>query len=329
MDKNVLVQTNVPTQGQLNTNIPLPHLPEPLFSSAIHHLGFPAEEEEFLRHYARDGYIIIDPEVPSSTIKKAIDATRHLCLDKQGQVKAGRATDAWLQEESIRQIAVAPKVMKILKMLYQREPVPFQTLNFPVGTQQKTHSDTIHFSSYPPGFMCGVWIALEDTDSANGALNYYAGSHKLPIYELYDMGRVGALARTTPQEVHYGYYENFIESFINEQGFERRELFLKKGQALIWAANLFHGGSPIQDKTRTRFSQVTHYYFSDCIYYTPLHSDPYIGRLCIKPVVNIRTKQFEPNRFNGKKVSLFHGADLYGALRQLALLMYLKFKLRF
>ena len=47
---------------------------------------------------------------------------------------------------------------------------------------------------------------------------------------------------------------------------------LKKGQALIWASNLLHGGSAHRDKGRTRHSQVTHYYFEGCQYYQPLSS---------------------------------------------------------
>jgi len=309
-------------------NIPLPDLPEPLFSNTIRQIGFHTEEEATIRNYARDGYVIIDAEIPSGIIEEAAAATKRNCFDNQGRMTSSRLTDAWMQEASIHQIASSPKVIRLLQMLYQREPVPFQTLNFPIGTQQKAHSDTIHFNSYPPRFMCGVWVALEDIDADNGALLYYVGSHKLPIYELYDTGRTGRLARTTPQEIHYGHYENFIESFIDVQGFEKKELYLKKGQALIWAANLFHGGSPIRDKRRTRFSQVTHYYFSDCMYYAPLLSDPYIGRLHVKPVINIRTRRFVPSRFNGKKVSLFHGTNFYSALRQIAVLIYLRIKLR-
>ena len=67
-------------------------------------------------------------------------------------------------------------------MLYDREVVPFQTLNFLRGTQQMAHSDTIHFSSLPAKFMAGVWIALEDVTHENGPLFYYPGSHKMPEY---------------------------------------------------------------------------------------------------------------------------------------------------
>jgi hypothetical protein len=54
--------------------------------------------------------------------------------------------------------------------------------------------------------------------------------------------------------------------------YSARPFFACKGQALIWAANLLHGGSVQHDPARTRWSQVTHYYFRDCIYYTPAFS---------------------------------------------------------
>ena len=47
---------------------------------------------------------------------------------------------------------------------------------------------------------------------------------------------------------------------------------IKKGQALIWSANLLHGGSPAKDPNRTRKSQVTHFFFEGTRYYTPLMS---------------------------------------------------------
>ena len=43
-----------------------------------------------------------------------------------------------------------------------------------------------------------------------------------------------------------------------------------RGQAIIWHPNLLHGGAEQLDSKRTRHSQVTHYFFSDCQYITPM-----------------------------------------------------------
>jgi hypothetical protein len=78
----------------------------------------------------------------------------------------------------------------------------------------------------------------------------------------------------------------------------QQETFLaRKGQALIWCANLLHGGSPQTDTRLTRWSQVTHYYFDDCIYYTPALSDEAVGRLKMRNMVAINDGQRRPNMY--------------------------------
>jgi ectoine hydroxylase-related dioxygenase (phytanoyl-CoA dioxygenase family) len=73
-----------------------------------------------------------------------------------------RVQDAWEFNEDVRAIAASKGVIDLLSDLYGRRAFPFQTLNFPTGTEQPCHSDSIHFSSIPERFMCGVWVALED-----------------------------------------------------------------------------------------------------------------------------------------------------------------------
>ncbi|MEQ8953977.1 MAG: hypothetical protein RL120_07550, partial [Gammaproteobacteria bacterium] len=71
---------------------------------------------------------------------------------------------------------------------------------------------------------------------------------------------------------HYKGYEAAIQELIREHGLQPEYGVMKKGTALIWAANLLHGGAPVQDTARTRHSQVTHYYFENCKYFTPMNS---------------------------------------------------------
>jgi Phytanoyl-CoA dioxygenase (PhyH) len=223
-------------------------------------------EKEAIHFFAKNGYLIFDPEIPAELIDRAIKET----AEYEGPEKMwdGRIQQGWLSSKAIREVAVARKVHDLLRVIYRREPIPFQTLNFTRGTEQDTHSDTIHFQSYPANFMCGVWVAFEDIGAQNGPLHYYVGSHKLPLYDLFDTGT----------EVDNGDYSNytvyleFVRELMATAGLERKELELAKGQALIWAANLFHGGSPILDRNSTRYSQVTHYFFENCAYYTPMRS---------------------------------------------------------
>ncbi len=176
-----------------------------------------------------------------------------------------RVQDAWKKVDEIRRLAVDERVLVALEQLLKRKALPFQTLNFPIGTSQYAHSDTIHFSTMPAGFMAGVWVALEDIDLENGALLYYPGSHKLPYYTMQDLGLGHGYE-------HYHEYEQCIQDLIAERDLQPEYGEVKKGQAIIWHANLLHGGSPRKDLSRTRHSQVTHYYFEGCKYYTPMES---------------------------------------------------------
>ena len=114
--------------------------------------------------------------------------------------------------------------------------------------------------------MCGVWVALEDMDMDNGPLVYYPGSNQLPEFTMSDAGASEAHSR------HYPQYEQFIQRVIKKFKLIPEYGTIAKGQALIWSSNLIHGGSEQKDPKRTRHSQVTHYFFEGCRYYTPLLS---------------------------------------------------------
>jgi ectoine hydroxylase-related dioxygenase (phytanoyl-CoA dioxygenase family) len=224
--------------------------------------------------WERDGYLVLDSVAPESMIDSIATETDELYRDMpegEREIEDGvmytwnRIMDAWRINDNVRALARSPVVLPVLEELYGRKPLPFQTLNFRVGTQQPAHSDTIHFNSDPAGFMCGVWVPLEDIDMDNGPLVYYPGSHKLPEVRMQDVG-------VEPDPSQYNHYERFIAELIADRDLQPQYGTIKKGQALIWSANILHGGAPQRDMSRTRKSQVTHYYFEGCKYWTPLVS---------------------------------------------------------
>jgi ectoine hydroxylase-related dioxygenase (phytanoyl-CoA dioxygenase family) len=222
--------------------------------------------------YERDGYLILDDigvgkDVVDGAVSDLEGQYRDETYHEGGVMWApGRVHDAWRLSENIRAIALSPKILGVLQSLYGREPKPFQTLNFQYGTQQRAHSDALHFNSMPAGYMCGVWVALEDMDMDNGPLVYYPGSQRLPEITMPDIG-----ARADYED--YPKYEDYVQELIARDGLEPHFATIPKGQALIWSSNLLHGGSPQRDMSRTRHSQVTHYFFEGCKYYTPMQSD--------------------------------------------------------
>jgi hypothetical protein len=54
----------------------------------------------------------------------------------------------------------------------------------------------------------------------------------------------------------------------------------------------------------TRRSLVTHYYFENCLYYTPMHSHPEKGRFHLRLPANLKTGLWVWPRRDGKPVPL-------------------------
>lgn len=290
-----------------DSGIPILNMPwfeSPFFEPLLEKSKLTAAEKDDVRFFKENGYLIFDPEIENfEAIAEDLTSNFEEEYDQQRTIGGrSRITDAWATSDSIRSIATAPKVLKKLESLYQRRPFPFQTLNFDRGTEQLTHSDSVHFSSWPAGFMSGVWVALEDIDKNNGPLHYYPGSHKLPPFDLNTMG-INASDQNDPMD-NYPRYEQFIAEVIKALKLEKVDVEIKKGQALIWANCLLHGGSKILDPSRTRHSQVTHYYYDDCVYYQPLMSDPFRLRVHQKPIFDIGKMDFAPHKHNGDELQI-------------------------
>lgn len=274
-------------------DIGIPWVDSPFLESVLSRSSLDETTCALIRTFARDGYLVFDPKI--ADLDAVASATIAACSRHQGY--AQRLQDAWREIPQVRALACAPVVMALLDTLYRRRPLPMQTLNFGRGTEQRAHSDDFHFSCHPKGFMCGVWIALEDIDDDNGPLEVYPGSHRLPYLDLSHLGLAGSRQRDFEL---YARYEDMIQTVIAAAGLQREVLTVRKGQAVVWAANLLHGGTPIRDPARTRHSQVTHYYFEGGLYYQPQTSDPLIGRITHLDKPDVRTGERLPQRYAGR-----------------------------
>ena len=229
-----------------------------------------AERRAQTREFAERGILKIKLDRPD------FPALRDRILAEVGELYRGgpRVQDAWKDSPAARELACDPQILRVLTELYGREAIPMQTLNFWRGTEQSTHTDTVHFNSQPANFMCGVWVALEPIGKHNGQLHYYPGSNRLPII---DMDDIGVVTHDSLWGRNYSYHQEVLHEMIRVTGLQKDVVIAEPGEAIIWAANLWHGGEPIEQKDSTRHSQVTHFYFRGCSYYTPSLSNVPLG----------------------------------------------------
>jgi len=282
----------------------VPLVESPFFHEHLKTL--PPEQASIARDLNGDGFAIFDfpdPDIIDKMegIKRDLAPRYDWKSWRAGKIENLRLQDAWREDERVRAIAANPAVLDLLSALYGKRAFPFQTLNFPVGTQQAGHADYVHFNSVPDRFMCGIWLAFEDIDEDNGPLFYYPGSHRWPCFQ---SEHLGVSHRWIDRR--YSQYQRYVDlwkEMAAVQGIKPTIFRARKGQALIWAANLVHGGSPQKDMTRTRWSQVTHYFFKGCAYTTPLANDVYNGRIFYREIVDVATGLPVPNVVSGETVS--------------------------
>ena len=164
-----------------------------------------------------------------------------------------KLNDLFLSCPEVREITAGAELAPILSELLAGFPMICNSLNFEFGSQQAYHFDTFYMPSPTPNKMVASWIALEDATDSNGPLNYYPGSHKIPPY-LFSNGSTIIV----PAEMDS--FRQYMAQQIEEHGLKSEVLLAKKGDVLIWHSQLFHGGSEILDKNKSRRSLVTHYF---------------------------------------------------------------------
>lgn len=265
----------------------------------------PSSKYDEFRGIANDlenkGYAIFDfPHEDFNSLAENIKADLSKKMNMEVVDNKGPRIQDYFQNDAVREIACNEKVLNMLSKLYGRNAFPFQTLNFPFGTQQKAHSDHVHFDSIPHNFMVGVWVALEDIDPDSGPLFVYEGSHKWPRVDNFFINH--KVTEGAPPSPQYQKYLKIWETFAETSNTPKKPFLAKKGQCIIWSAHLVHGGSKQKDLTKTRWSQVTHYYFENCAYYTPLHSNEISNNYFLRQPKNILNKEIVRSSFlPGKK----------------------------
>jgi ectoine hydroxylase len=234
---------------------------------------FSPDIQQKIGQWSARGYMVLDRYFSVATcdaINEDIDK-----LMKAGSLRfkwGNKLAFAHKKSAVIRQATEEAGLIKLLNFLLDKEMIPFQTMNFLNGSALRAHSDSVHMTTYPLGYLVAIWVALEDVHPDSGPLFYYPGSHKLPYLLNNDWNTNSSFLSLGKHD--YPDYEDMLEELIKKNNFPREELMAKKGDVFIWHANLVHGGSPIINPALTRKSMVVHYYASDVIKYHEITERP-------------------------------------------------------
>jgi hypothetical protein len=239
-----------------------------------------AAESVQCRYWMKNGYVILPGLIENQTLNAVWSSYEHSI--GAGRIRLpqepaapddphpGRFLNPHKKAGDFCRVLKHEALAHWIRLLTGREPKPLQTIASHKGSQQGVHSDSIHMTTYPLGYLTAAWIAFEDIHPDSGPLVYYPGSHRLPYVFSKD---VGISEQDFQQEGYASYharYEPYIQSLIAQNGLEPHYFHARKGDVLIWHANLLHGGSARRDLQRTRKALVCHYFVNGAFVYHDL-----------------------------------------------------------
>jgi ectoine hydroxylase len=234
---------------------------------------FSAAVQQQLINWSSKGFLHIKQHFSNEQVdevNKAVDELinqKHLPITHDNKVMHG-----FKHSPVIKQMMQDEGLKKLLSFVLDKEVLPFQTLNFVKGSGQRAHSDSIHMTTYPLGYLIAAWFALEDIHPDSGPLFYYTGSHKLPYLLNDDFENYSTRLKLGNKQ--YSDYEDMTDEILAQNHLEKEVFLPKKGDVLIWHANLIHGGMPVVNPALTRKSMVVHYYAKDVIKYHEITERP-------------------------------------------------------
>jgi hypothetical protein len=181
---------NFPSTG------PIPWLDRPDAEEAIRHAEaagrITADEAVLCRFWRDHGYVVLPGFFSAVALDEAWEAYEraiaagHLVPQvDRGQEHAtdpfpGRVLNPHDKVPEIARLWADERMTTVVSMLLGVQAMPFQTIAGHKGSEQLSHSDSIHMTTYPIGYLAANWIAFEDIAADSGPLEYYPGSHKLP-----------------------------------------------------------------------------------------------------------------------------------------------------
>ncbi len=239
-------------------------------------------QAEKLTFWMNNGYVILDNAIPPAVADKAVldldraydggfpdlkfechaIAPEHLHWQPEINPHPAKALDIHHFSPAVRELMFAQPVAEFLGLIFETKAFASQTLGFLRGSAQEGHQDSAYVPYTIPRQFAATWAALEDVTIGAGELFYYPGSHRFEEFTYKDHFKsVHEARRTTGDDPARQQIERHVRSLEEravQRGIPKLPFAARKGDVLVWHADLVHGGNPVS-RTTTRKSIVTHY----------------------------------------------------------------------
>jgi hypothetical protein len=225
-----------------------------------------AEEEATLRQFIERGYAVLPVPLDDALLARLdrdIDDAIARKVDGYEYGTSQRVRNLHLRYGAVNELWRHPAVMRYLELIFEVPARACQTLTSVFGSQQGAHQDTIHLTPFPQGYMCGVWVALEDVKPDSGELEVYEGTHRLPRVYMNGSGCPKVL------DDDWSRFDHTVaqrwRDLLQEAKPPKVTYRPKRGTILIWHENLMHAGGVRLDTSLSRRSIVSHYFADGAI----------------------------------------------------------------
>lgn len=215
-----------------------------------------------------------------------------------------------LHEPLLRLFAENPLALAVQDAFFGARSSLYTSLYYERGSAQAIHRDTPYFCTRPEYRYLGVWVALEDAGEANGCLSVIKKGHLIPELdrESIALERYKTLEEVPPgapagNDFLWDAYQARVTEQCRERGLHPERLTAQAGDVVIWHPQLPHGGSAIEDLTRTRHSFVMHV--------TPEGTPVYQQDVFFNPRKPMpETASWSYLKFRGRKYAKFRSIDI-------------------
>jgi hypothetical protein len=226
--------------------------------------------KSYASSFLRDGYVVIPNSVGPTVCDEVLAEFREVearnpdlfspHLDTDGHYP--RMINMHLAVPGLRRLFHEnPITLALQDLLFESETVLYTSLFYERGSGQEIHRDTPYFCTRPEYRYFGMWVALEDVDETNGPLMALVKGHLMP--EL-DRESIATELFGSPDNApatsddSWNVYQTRVSDDARAAGLQLVTIPVSKGSTVLWHPQLPHGGSPITDLSRTRFSLVMH-----------------------------------------------------------------------